>query len=87
MTSGQWRRQRSARPVPCDHLHEATTRYDHVAKLLTFLLVCPVCRSEKVIETCHYEPHFQPHPATGPAGATLHQLPVQRSGEATRRAA
>ncbi|MFL5842517.1 MAG: hypothetical protein ACJ77Z_18885, partial [Thermoleophilaceae bacterium] len=56
-------RRRSARPLPCDHLHEATTRYDRVAKLLTFLLVCPVCRSEKVIETCRYEPRFQPHPA------------------------
>jgi hypothetical protein len=87
MTAEQWSRQPSARPVPCDHLHEATTRYDHVAKLLTFLLVCPVCRSEKVIETWDYEPRFQPHPAAGPAAATLHQLPVRRSGQATRRAA
>jgi hypothetical protein len=87
MSREQWRRQRSVRPLPCDHLHEATTRYDHVAKLLTFLLVCPVCRSEKVIETCQYEPRFQPHRPAGPARVTLHQLPVQRSGQATRRAA
>jgi hypothetical protein len=64
MTREQWHRQRSAPRVPCDHLHEVTTRYDHVAKLLTFLLVCPVCRSEKVIETRQYEPRFEPHRAT-----------------------
>jgi hypothetical protein len=46
-------------PVPCDHLHDATTRYDPVAKVLTFLLVCPFCRTEKVVETLHYEPRFQ----------------------------
>ena len=46
--------------MTCDHLQEATTRYDQAAKLLSFLLVCPVCHSEKVIETCPYEPRFQP---------------------------
>lgn len=30
------------RPIPCDHLHDTTTRYDPVEKLLTFLLICPV---------------------------------------------
>jgi hypothetical protein len=52
------------RPASCDHLHDSTTRYDRVAKVLTFLLVCPVCETEKVIETCHYEARFEPHAAT-----------------------
>jgi hypothetical protein len=46
------------RPVPCDHLHDTTTRYDHDRKQLTFLLVCPVCGTEKVVETQHYEPRY-----------------------------
>jgi hypothetical protein len=46
-------------PVPCDHLHDSATRYDHDRKVLTFLLVCPVCRTEKVIESRHYEPRFR----------------------------
>jgi hypothetical protein len=32
--------------TPCDHLHDSTTRYDHDQTLLTFVLVCPVCRAE-----------------------------------------
>jgi hypothetical protein len=48
----------------CDHMHENTSRYDRAAKLLTFLLVCPVCQTEKVVETRHYEPRFQPSDAT-----------------------
>jgi hypothetical protein len=43
----------------CDHLHDTTTRYDAGEKLLTFLLVCPSCRTEKVLETQHYEPRFR----------------------------
>jgi hypothetical protein len=77
--------------VPCDHLHHSTTRYDHDQKLLAFLLVCPVCRTEKVMETQHYEPRFEPSPAPQPAdaaaGATIHQLPVRRHARPTRRAA
>jgi hypothetical protein len=77
--------------VPCDHLHDSTTRYDHDQKLLTFLLICPVCRTEKVIETQHYEPRFQPRPAPqladASAGATIDQLPVRRHEPPTRRAA
>jgi hypothetical protein len=45
--------------TPCDHLHETTSRYDSARKLLTFLLVCPVCRTEKVVETLRYEPRFE----------------------------
>jgi hypothetical protein len=44
----------------CDHFHESTSRYDHSAKVLTLLLVCPVCRIERVVETIDYEPRFKP---------------------------
>jgi hypothetical protein len=44
----------------CDHFHESTSRYDHAAKVLTLLLVCPVCGTERVIETLEYEPRFKP---------------------------
>ena len=44
----------------CKHFHEATSRYDRDARLLTLLLVCPVCRIEKVVETLDYEPRFVP---------------------------
>jgi hypothetical protein len=47
----------------CDHLHDSTTRYDRERKVLTFLLVCPVCGTEKVVETQRYEPRFEPSPA------------------------
>jgi hypothetical protein len=44
----------------CDHIHDTTTRYDHVHKRLTFLLVCPTCGTERVLETLRYEPRFRP---------------------------
>jgi hypothetical protein len=44
----------------CDHFHEATSRYDRDSRLLTLLLVCPVCAIEKVVETIEYEPRFRP---------------------------
>jgi len=44
----------------CDHLHETTSRYDRIEKQLTFLLVCRVCNTEKVVETMAYEPRFEP---------------------------
>jgi hypothetical protein len=85
------RRLASPWAVPCDHLHDSTTRYDQEQKLLTFLLVCPACGTEKVIETQHYEPRFQPSPASrlgdGSAGATIHQLPARRHERPMRRAA
>jgi hypothetical protein len=43
----------------CGHLHETTTRYDHQRKLLTFLAVCDICRSERVVETLPYEPRHE----------------------------
>jgi hypothetical protein len=48
----------------CDHLQDTTSRYDPASKLLTFLLVCPVCRIERVVETLEYEPSFRPSVAT-----------------------
>jgi hypothetical protein len=53
-------------PRPCGHVHDTTTRYDHDQRLLTFLLVCPTCGTEKVIETQRYEPHFVPYAGTEP---------------------
>jgi hypothetical protein len=46
----------------CDHLHDTTTRYDHVRKRLTFLLVCADCGTESVVETLSYEPRFESSP-------------------------
>jgi hypothetical protein len=75
--------------TPCDHLHDATTRYDHAQKLLTFLLVCPVCRTEKVVDAQHYEPRFQSGRASelADAGATSQTLPVRGDDRPMRRAA
>jgi hypothetical protein len=44
----------------CDHLFDTTSHYETATKLLTFLLVCPVCGIEKVVETIEYEPNFTP---------------------------
>ena len=46
-------------PHGCDHLHDTTSRYNPGEKLLTFLLVCRVCGTERVVETLHYEPRFE----------------------------
>lgn len=75
--------------TPCDHLHDTTTRYDHAQRLLTFLLVCPICGTEKIVEAQHYEPCFQPSRASelAGAGATIHELPVRRDERPMRRAA
>jgi hypothetical protein len=91
MTCEQWRRRRVTRPepAPCDHLQDTATRYDHVEKLLTCLLVCAVCRTERVIHSQHYEPRFQPRALPqameASAGATIRQLPVRE--QPMRRAA
>ena len=54
-------------------------------------LVCPVWGKEKVVETQHYEPRFQPHPspqgADASASATIHQLSLRGHERPTRRAA
>ena len=48
------------RPTRCEHLHETTTRYDHERKQLSFLLVCPSCGTEKLVETVPYAPRYEP---------------------------
>jgi hypothetical protein len=75
--------------TPCDHLHDTTTRYDHAQKLLTFLLVCPVCGTEKIVDAQHYEPRFQSSRASelADAGATIQELPVRRDERPMRRVA
>jgi hypothetical protein len=44
----------------CDHLHEQTSHYDARAKLLSFLLVCPACGTEQVVQRLPYEPRYKP---------------------------
>ena len=51
----------------CDHLYDSTSRYDADLKLLTFLLVCPVCEIEEIVQTIEYAPSFKAHAA--PAAA------------------
>jgi hypothetical protein len=75
--------------TPCDHLHDTTTRYDHAHKLLTFLLICPICGTEKIVHAQQYEPRFQSTRASEPAdtAATVQELPVRRDERPMRRAA
>jgi hypothetical protein len=75
--------------TPCNHLYDTTTRYEHAQKLLTFLLVCPVCGTEKIVDAQHYEPRFQSSRASelADAGATMQALPVRRDERPMRRAA
>jgi hypothetical protein len=80
IATDQWRN--APRPArACGHVHDTTSRYDHRGKRLDFLLVCPVCGTETVIETLDYEPHFEP------LGASVHALPPRRDPQPVRRAA
>jgi hypothetical protein len=91
MTIHEWRTQRRRQPAPpqdCGHMHDTTTRYDHEQKLLSFLLFCPSCRTERVLETQRYEPRYAPHAGAEPAGgATIHRLPDRLPQRPLRRAA
>jgi hypothetical protein len=87
LTIAEWRRRERPRPASCEHLHDSTSRYDRDRKQLMFLLVCPECGTERVVDSIHYEPHFTPHPPAESAGATVHQLPVRRQSQPLRRAA
>ena len=73
--------------MACEHIHDTTSRYDPFEQLLTFLLVCPVCGTKRVIETLHYAPRFQPLPHSGPTEANVHRLPSRTHGRPERRAA
>lgn len=42
----------------CDHLFDTTSRYDRKRRLLTFVLFCPTCETETVVETLRYAPAF-----------------------------
>jgi hypothetical protein len=53
----------------CDHLYESTSRYDAARKLLTFLLVCPVCEIEEIVQTMEYAPRFTAHAAPAAVSA------------------
>jgi hypothetical protein len=44
----------------CDHLFDTTSRYDRDHKRLSFVLFCPVCQTETIVETLDYEPRFTP---------------------------
>ena len=70
----------SRRKARCEHLHDSTTRYDRAAKRLDFLLVCPVCKTEKLIHSLAYEPRFEP---TG----AVHTLGLRDAVQVPRRAA
>jgi hypothetical protein len=49
----------STHAAMCDHLFETTSRYDGERKVLTFLLFCPTCGTEQIVETLRYEPAFK----------------------------
>jgi hypothetical protein len=83
-------------PAMCEHLHDTMSRYDAAAQILTLLLVCRTCGTERVVETIKYEPKPQwPTPwATGPlavvpAGSSTNGRPDPRESmrpRSTRRA-
>jgi hypothetical protein len=43
----------------CDHLFDTTSRYDRQRRLLMFVLFCPTCETETVVETLRYAPAFR----------------------------
>jgi hypothetical protein len=55
----------------CDHLYETTSHYDADRKLLSFLLVCPACEIEEIVQTIEYAPKFEAYiaPAATPLAA------------------
>jgi ribosomal protein L44E len=57
----------------CDHVHDTVSRYDHAAKRLELLLICPICEIEKVIHRLAYEPRFEP---------SVHALHAREGGAA-----
>jgi hypothetical protein len=43
----------------CDHLFDTTSRYDPERELLTFLLFCPACETETLVERLRYAAAFR----------------------------
>ena len=68
-------RPAAGRRVPCHHLHDTTTRYGCIAEVLSFLLVCTVCGTARVVETGATSRASSPAPTTGaaPRSATPHE--------------
>jgi hypothetical protein len=62
------RRERDPLYLMCDHLFDTTSRYDRERKLLTFLLFCPACETETVVETLRYAPAFRRRDALSERG-------------------
>ena len=56
-------RERDPLYAMCDHLFDTTSRYDRERRLLTFVLFCPTCETETVVETLRYAPAFRQHGA------------------------
>jgi hypothetical protein len=69
------------RSAGCDHLHDTTTRYDREAGRLDFFLVCPVCRTARLVHSLAYEPRFEP------IVAHVQPLPRREAPRPRRRAA
>jgi hypothetical protein len=40
----------------CNHMLDSSSRYDPARKILTLLLVCPICGTERVVDKLAYEP-------------------------------
>jgi hypothetical protein len=55
------RRKRDLPWTMCDHLFDTTSRYDRERRRLTFVLFCPTCETETVVETLRYAPAFKRH--------------------------
>jgi hypothetical protein len=55
------RRKRDLPWTMCDHLFDTTSRYDRQRRRLTFVLFCPTCETETVVETLRYAPAFKRH--------------------------
>jgi len=53
-------------PAACSRLHDSSSRYDHARKLLSFLLVCRECATERVVNLVPYEPRFVRDVGRGP---------------------
>jgi hypothetical protein len=57
------RRERDLPWAMCAHLFDTTSRYDRERRLLTFVLFCPTCETETIVETLRYAPSFRRHDA------------------------
>ena len=75
-----------SREVRCDHLQGTTTRYDHATERLEFLMVCSICKTERLVESMPYEPRFEPNGATVPPAPQARRSRAPRGLEPSRGA-